>query len=81
MIKSTEDGDLPADEIVRRMEMGIRRALNTPPTPTKELIGKSERAIARRDSRSPQEGEAETLGGEMKGHGGPSMLNVIVEGV
>jgi hypothetical protein len=43
--------DLTDDEIRRRMEAGLRRALNTPPKPTKELVGKSERAIARRESR------------------------------
>src|SRR5208283_2086863 len=30
------------------MNAAIRRALSRPPTPTKELIGKSERAIAQR---------------------------------
>ena len=63
MTRSTEDGDLPADEIVRRMEMGIRRALNTPPTPTKDLIGKSERAIARRDSRVRKKGKPKPSAG------------------
>jgi len=43
--------DLAEDEIARRMDAAVRRALNTPPTPTKQLIGKSERAIARRESR------------------------------
>jgi hypothetical protein len=28
-----EPNDLPADEIARRMERGIRRFLNTPPQP------------------------------------------------
>ena len=36
------------------MEAGLRRALNTPPTPTKELIGKSERAIAQRENSAGQ---------------------------
>jgi len=31
-------------EIVHRMETGIRRALSTPPKPTRELVGKTERA-------------------------------------
>jgi hypothetical protein len=34
------DDDLPAKEIQRRMENGIRRALNTLPRPTKELLEK-----------------------------------------
>jgi len=46
-----ESDDLPDDEVTRRMESGIRRALNTPPTPTKKLVGKSERATAQRESR------------------------------
>ena len=33
------------------MNNAVRRALNTPPTPTKELVGKSERAIGQRESR------------------------------
>ena len=45
------DDSLPEDEIAKRMNGAIRRALNTPPTPTKEIVGKSERAIARRESR------------------------------
>jgi hypothetical protein len=43
--------DLTEEEIAERMNQAVRRALNTPPTPIKELIGKSERAIARRESR------------------------------
>jgi hypothetical protein len=42
---------LPDNEIACRMNDAVRRALNTPPMPAKELIGKSERAIARRESR------------------------------
>jgi hypothetical protein len=38
-------------EIARRMNDAVRRALITPPTPAKELVGKSERAIAQRESR------------------------------
>ncbi|GEM_PF-2085950 len=38
-------------EIQRRMEAGIRRALNTPPKPTKELVGKTDRAKAQKKSR------------------------------
>jgi len=38
-------------EIVRRRDGAIRRALNTPPKPHKEMVGKSERAIAQRKKR------------------------------
>ncbi len=41
---TSEDKELDADDIERRMNAGIRRALSTPPTPTKELVGKTERA-------------------------------------
>jgi len=37
------DEPLPDEEIERRMNYGIRRALSTPPKPTKELIGMTER--------------------------------------
>jgi len=39
------------EEIERRMKDALRRALNTPPKPLKELIGKGERATAQRESR------------------------------
>lgn len=39
------------DEIARRRDDAIRRALNTLPKPLKEYVGKSERAIAQRKSR------------------------------
>lgn len=38
-------------ETERRMNAAVRRALNTAPSPTKELVGKTERAIAQRESR------------------------------
>jgi hypothetical protein len=47
----SDDRDLSNEEIVQRMNAAVRRALNTPPKPTKEMIGKSERAIAQRESR------------------------------
>lgn len=43
--------DAAPEVVTRRMEDAIRRALNTPPVPAKELVGKSERAIAQRESR------------------------------
>jgi hypothetical protein len=38
------DEPLTREEIERRRDAAIRRALNTPPKPTKELIGKTEGA-------------------------------------
>lgn len=43
---------LAGDEIEGRMNAGIRRALSTPPSPTKELVGKTERAKVQRKSRA-----------------------------
>jgi hypothetical protein len=39
------------EEIARRRDDAIRRALNTPPKPLKEFVGKNKRAIAQRKSR------------------------------
>ena len=50
MADKPEDQLSPA-EIARRRDDAIRRALNTPPMPLKELVGKSERATAQRKSR------------------------------
>jgi hypothetical protein len=38
------EDDLPGAEVERRRDDAIRRALNTPPKPAKELVGKTERA-------------------------------------
>ena len=46
-----ERREITVEEIALRMNKAVRRALNTPPTPTKELVGKSERAQAQRESR------------------------------
>jgi hypothetical protein len=43
--------ELAPDEIARRRDDAIRRALNMPPKPLKEFVGKSERAIAQRKNR------------------------------
>jgi hypothetical protein len=43
--------ELSGEEIAQRMNAAIRRALNTPPTPSKELVGKTERAQELRESR------------------------------
>jgi hypothetical protein len=45
------DDEYSAEETARRRDAAIRRALNTPPTPLKEIVGKSKRAIAQRKSR------------------------------
>jgi hypothetical protein len=39
------------EEIARRMDAAVRRALNTPPKPHKEMIGKTDRAKEQRKSR------------------------------
>jgi hypothetical protein len=39
---------LSDQEIARRRDDAIRRALNTPPKPHKEMVGKTKRAKARR---------------------------------
>jgi hypothetical protein len=52
MIKEPES--LSDQEIQRRMEVGIRRALNTPPKPTKGLVGKTKRAKTQKQSRAPK---------------------------
>jgi hypothetical protein len=39
------------NEIADRMRNAVRRALTTPPTPTKELIGKTERAQSQRETK------------------------------
>jgi hypothetical protein len=52
MSKDTSYSD---DEIDQRMNNAVRRALSTPPTPTKELVGKTERAQSQRESREIRE--------------------------
>jgi hypothetical protein len=46
---NSETDDLSEAEIRHRMEAGIKRALSTPPKPTKELIGNSERSKERKN--------------------------------
>jgi hypothetical protein len=46
-----EAAKLSEEEIARRRDDAIRRALNTPPKTLKDYVGKSERAIARQKSR------------------------------
>jgi hypothetical protein len=50
MAKDTDE--LPPEEIARRRDGAIHRALNTPHKPTKELIGKTERAKAQRETKA-----------------------------
>jgi hypothetical protein len=49
------DDDFDDKTITHRMNAAVLRALNTPPIPTKELIGKTERAMAQRESRIRKE--------------------------
>ena len=43
--------DITDDEIARRRDIAIRRALNTAPSPTKKLIGATKSAIPSRTSK------------------------------
>ncbi|MGD0762666.1 MAG: hypothetical protein ABR929_05645 [Roseiarcus sp.] len=49
--KENSDPDFTDEEIARRRDDAIRRAMNTPPKPLKEFVGKTERAQAQRESR------------------------------
>jgi hypothetical protein len=49
---------LGTEEIERRMNNAVRRALNTAPKPLKEIVGKGKRAIARRKSRVRKSAQA-----------------------
>jgi hypothetical protein len=51
MNKDEDKSQYSEDEIAARMNRAVRRALNTSPTPAKEFIGKSERAIVQRETR------------------------------
>jgi hypothetical protein len=46
-----DDDELAEEEIAQRMRAGLRRALSTPPKPTKQLVGRTERAQSQRESR------------------------------
>lgn len=52
------------DEIEHRMNAGIRRALSTPPSPTKSLVGKTERAKIQQESRDLKARQAKPKSGE-----------------
>jgi len=45
------DEQYSAEETARRRDDAIRRALNTPPTPHKEMVGRVSRAQSKRGSR------------------------------
>ena len=51
MTKSSEDQLYSENETALRRDDAIRRALNTPPKPHKEMIAKGERAKTQRKSR------------------------------
>jgi hypothetical protein len=59
-----DDVILSAEEIVRRRDAAIRRALNTPRKPNKELVGKTERAKAQRETRSIRARQSKPRGDE-----------------
>lgn len=52
MAEKSAETEFGEEEIALRMNNAVRRALNTPPSPTKELIGKTERAQSQRESRA-----------------------------
>ena len=51
MVAKQPEAEFTDEEIARRRDDAIRRALNTPPKSLKEYVGKSERAIAQRNRR------------------------------
>jgi hypothetical protein len=51
MVDRNLEDEFTEEEIERRMNDSIRRALNTPPSLAKELVGKTERAQIQRESR------------------------------
>jgi hypothetical protein len=57
-----DQDELSREEIVRRRDAAIRRALNTPPKPHSEMVGKTERAKNQRETKArrakPKSGEA-----------------------
>ena len=49
-MSENKEAEYDEQETIHRMNDAMRRALNTPPTPTKEIVGKSERAAQMRES-------------------------------
>jgi hypothetical protein len=56
------NGELLEEEIARRRDDAICRALNTPPKPLKESVGKSERDQAKRKSGLVRKSDRSTQG-------------------
>ena len=52
--------DLTEDEVVLRRDDAIRRALNTPPMPTKKLVGSTERAQEQRATKASRKVRAKS---------------------
>jgi hypothetical protein len=48
------------EEIAQRRDDAIRRALSTPPKPLKDYVGKSERAVEMRDTKTRKSAQAKT---------------------
>jgi hypothetical protein len=46
-----ESGEFSPAEIAKRRDDAIRRALNTPHSPTRDLVGKTERAKQMREAK------------------------------
>jgi hypothetical protein len=51
MSDKRSDEEYSPEETALRMKNAIRRALNTPPKPHKEMVGKGRRAAAKNKSR------------------------------
>jgi hypothetical protein len=51
MTAGSQKAEFTDEEIARRRDDAIRRAMSTPPKPLKERIGKTERAQSQRESR------------------------------
>jgi hypothetical protein len=50
-MENRKDDELSESEIAIRMNNAVRRALNTPPKPLKEMLGQRKRAAAKPKSR------------------------------
>ncbi len=57
MQQKTEPDEFSNQEIVRRRDDAIRRALNTPPKPNKEYVGKGKRVSPRKRRRVKKAGQ------------------------
>jgi len=50
-MSKTHSDEFSADEIALRMNNAVRRALNTPPKPLKEMVGKGKRTTTKGKNR------------------------------